>query len=221
MRSSRTDVWHAKAEELLKVHRFHTLVVRAVSKLDRLLTMFAPTWFAFDRILTIKGASWVEERGEARHFGRLKNLALRKVADYTNPGIERQSVILQVCRKNRLAEIEQRAKDLAAGLPIQDRAEVVAVETESGSARQTGGPRPSRREGPRRHDHGRPDRRKFQGPGGSARRPDGRNRTGRGVIRNRKESTPSYFFRRSLYDTRRSFHRCPVYPVPLSAGILR
>ncbi|MGI5832400.1 MAG: 16S rRNA (guanine(527)-N(7))-methyltransferase RsmG [Thermoguttaceae bacterium] len=166
------NVWHAKAEELLKVHRFHTLVVRAVSKLDRLLTMFAPTWFAFDRILMIKGPSWVEERGEARHFGRLKNLALRKVADYTNPGIERQSVILQVCRKNRLAEIEQRAKDLAAGLPIQDRAEVVAVETESGSARQTGGPRPSRREGPHRHDHGRPDRRKFQGPGGSARRPD-------------------------------------------------
>ncbi len=135
------NVWHAKAEELVKAHRFHTLVIRAVSKLDRLLAMFAPAWFAFDRILMIKGPAWVEERGEARHFGRLTNLALRKLDDYTNPGMEHQSVILQVCQKKRLAEIEKRAEDLAAGLPIEASAEFVAVETPTGSPRRGGGPR--------------------------------------------------------------------------------
>ena len=140
------NVWHAKAEDLLKAHRFHTLVIRAVSKLERLLAMFAPVWFAFDRILMIKGPAWVEERGEARHFGRLTNLALRKADEYTNPGVEHQSVILQVCQKKRLAEIEKRAEDLAAGLPIQESAEFVAVETAS----------PARHRVPRRPKGSRP-----------------------------------------------------------------
>ena len=140
------NVWHAKAEDLLKAHRFHTLVIRAVSRLERLLSMFAPVWFAFDRILMIKGPAWVEERGEARHFGRLTNLALRKADEYTNPGVEHQSVILQVCQKKRLAEIEKRADDLAAGLPIQESAEFVAVETAS----------PARRRVPRRPQGSRP-----------------------------------------------------------------
>ena len=154
------NVWHAKAEDLLKAHRFHTLVIRAVSKLERLLAIFAPVWFAFDRILMIKGPAWVEERGEARHFGRLANLALRKVDEYTNPGIEHQSVILQVCQKKRLAEIEKRTEDLAAGLPIQESAEFVAVETVS----------PARRGAPRRPKGSRPygasaKRGKFPGGG--------------------------------------------------------
>lgn len=157
------NVWHAKAEELVKAHRFHTLAIRAVSKLDRLLAMFAPTWYAFDRILMIKGPAWVEERGEARHFGHLTNLALRKLADYTNPGLEHQSVILQVCQKKRLAEMEKRAADLAAGLPITESAEIVAVETETGPARQAGGARQDRRR-PRRRFQGAPKPRRFGKP---------------------------------------------------------
>ena len=139
------NVWHAKAEELLKAHRFHTLTVRALSRLDRILEIFAPAWYAFDRLLLIKGPAWIEERGEARHFGRLTNLALRKLADYTNPGMEHQSVILQICQKKRLAEIEKRAENLAAGIPIEETAEIVAVQTESGfPARQAGGVKPFR-----------------------------------------------------------------------------
>ena len=139
------NVWHAKAEELVRAHRFHTLVIRAVSKLEKLLRMFSTTWFAFDRILMIKGPGWVEERGEARHYGLLTNLALRKVADYVNPGMEHESVILQVCQKKRFAEIEARAKDLAAGIPIVDSAEVVAIETEWGAKKrmESKGPRRS------------------------------------------------------------------------------
>jgi len=122
------NVWYAKAEDLVRVHRFHTLVVRAVSRMEKLLEMFAPCWFAFDRILMVKGPHWVDERGEARHFGRLTNLALRKVAEYENPGTECSSVILQVCRKNRMEEMEQRTADRLAGLPIQSPIENVGVD---------------------------------------------------------------------------------------------
>lgn len=128
------NVWHAKAEELVKMHRFHTLVIRAVSKMEKLLAMFAPCWFAFDRILMVKGPNWVEERGEARHFGRLDNLALRKVDDYRNPGAEHESVILQVCRKVRLDEMKQRELDLAQGLPIAELSESVGVDNRPASA---------------------------------------------------------------------------------------
>ncbi len=141
------NVWHAKAEDLLKAHRFHTLVIRAVSKLERLLAIFSPVWFAFDRILMIKGPAWVEERGEARHFGRLNALALRRIDEYTNPGVGHQSVILQVCQKKRIGEINKRAADLAAGLPFRESAEFVAVESASpprrgGAPRQPKGSRP-------------------------------------------------------------------------------
>lgn len=123
------NLWHAKAEDLLQLHRFHSLIVRAVSKMDRLLEIFAPKWFAFDRLLLVKGPSWVEERGEARHYGRLEGLALRKLAEYPTPGeAERESVILQICRKSRFAELQKRADDLVAGLPIAERAEAVGVD---------------------------------------------------------------------------------------------
>ena len=46
---------------------FNTLVVRAVARLKKLLEWFRPHWGAFDRLLVLKGPSWVEERGEARH----------------------------------------------------------------------------------------------------------------------------------------------------------
>ncbi|MBO7679631.1 MAG: class I SAM-dependent methyltransferase [Thermoguttaceae bacterium] len=82
----KNNLWHAKGEELLRVRRYHTLVIRAVSKMDRLLTMFAPCWQAFDRLLMIKGPSWVEERNLSRHLGLLTNLALRKIDEYTVPG---------------------------------------------------------------------------------------------------------------------------------------
>jgi 16S rRNA (guanine527-N7)-methyltransferase len=98
----KTPVLHARAEDILEEHRFDTLVVRAVSRLKKLLEWFKPHWNSFDRLLAIKGPSWVEERGEARHYGLFHDLALRKLSSYPLPGTDSESVLLQICPKDRL-----------------------------------------------------------------------------------------------------------------------
>ncbi|MBR5242653.1 MAG: 16S rRNA (guanine(527)-N(7))-methyltransferase RsmG [Thermoguttaceae bacterium] len=123
-----TNVWYAKAEDLLKVHRFHTLTIRAVGKIAKLLPTFAPLWHAFDRILMLKGPNWPAERGEARHYNLLNNVALRKIDEYENPGAGHNSVILQFCRKSRFEEMERRAQALAEGKPIELEVESVEVD---------------------------------------------------------------------------------------------
>ncbi|MDO4586875.1 MAG: 16S rRNA (guanine(527)-N(7))-methyltransferase RsmG [Planctomycetia bacterium] len=122
------NVWYAKAEDLVKVHRFHTLVVRAVSKMEKLLRNFAALWFAFDRILMIKGPHWTEERGEARHYNQLNKLALRKVAEFPDSEEQFNSVILQVCQKKRFEELQKRDQDRLDGKPIEQFVEKVGVD---------------------------------------------------------------------------------------------
>jgi len=95
-------VVHGRAEDLLTQQQFHTLVIRAVARLKKLLTWFQPHWEAFDRLLVLKGPSWVEERGEARHQGLLKPLALRKLKSYPLPGTDSESILLQVCLKENV-----------------------------------------------------------------------------------------------------------------------
>jgi len=101
----RTAVHHARAEDLLarlpERRRFDTLVARAVARLPKLLTWFAPRWDRFDRILLVKGPSWVEERAEARHRGLLKPLALRRLTTYPLPGTDSESVLLMIHPKAR------------------------------------------------------------------------------------------------------------------------
>ena len=94
-----TRVIHGRAEDLLADERFDTLVIRAVARLSKLLTWFGPQRDGFERMLLVKGPSWVDERGEARHHGQMNHLALRKLAEYTIPGTEIQSVLLQITRK--------------------------------------------------------------------------------------------------------------------------
>ena len=79
-------VLHGRAEDFLGPSQFHSLVVRAVGTLKTLLTWLRPHWEHFDRLLVLKGPAWVEERGEARHFGLLHDLALRKLTSYPMPG---------------------------------------------------------------------------------------------------------------------------------------
>jgi 16S rRNA (guanine527-N7)-methyltransferase len=98
-------VWHAKAEDLLKVHKFQTLVIRAVARIKKLMEIFSPHWHAFDRLLLIKGPRWVEERGESRHFGQMGKAALRKLDSYMIPGTDVESVVLQICLKEKLGEL--------------------------------------------------------------------------------------------------------------------
>jgi 16S rRNA (guanine527-N7)-methyltransferase len=92
-------VYASRAEEVLEVNTFDTLVVRGVAPMRKLLTWLAPHWEAFDRLLIIKGPAWVEERAEARHHGLLRGLELRKAAAYETPQTGAQSVILKIWRE--------------------------------------------------------------------------------------------------------------------------
>jgi 16S rRNA (guanine527-N7)-methyltransferase len=98
----KVPVCHGRAEDLLVAQRYTTLVIRAVARLKKLLEWFKPHWGAFDRILVLKGPTWVEERGEARHFGLLREMSLRKLDAYPLPGTKSDSVLLQICPKERL-----------------------------------------------------------------------------------------------------------------------
>ena len=93
------EVFHGRAEDLVARERFDTLTVRAVARLHKLLGWFKPHMERFDRLLIVKGPSWIDERGEARHLGSLKNLALRKLEVYTAPDTGAESVLLQIQRE--------------------------------------------------------------------------------------------------------------------------
>jgi 16S rRNA (guanine527-N7)-methyltransferase len=91
-------VYACRAEDVLQVATFDTLIARAVAPLAKLLFWLRPHWDAFDRLLVIKGKSWVDERTEARHQGRLQGLELRKAATYQTPQTNAESVILKITR---------------------------------------------------------------------------------------------------------------------------
>jgi 16S rRNA (guanine527-N7)-methyltransferase len=98
-------VYGARGEELLEDFRFTTIVSRAVGSLTKICRWIEPHWVQVDRLLLIKGPKWVEERGEARHLGALKQLQLRCVARYplgdgSNDSEQSEGVILQVWPKS-------------------------------------------------------------------------------------------------------------------------
>ncbi len=95
------SVYHGRAEDRLADHRYTTLVVRAVARLRKLLEWFRPHWEAIGRLLVIKGPAWVEERGEARHYGLMHDLTLRKLAVWPLPGTSNESVLLEIKPKDR------------------------------------------------------------------------------------------------------------------------
>lgn len=89
-------VYHGRAEQLLQARKQHTLVIRAVARLTKLLQWFGPQWGRFQRMLILKGPSWVDERGEARHLGLLHGIELRKRKTYIIPGTDAESVLLEL-----------------------------------------------------------------------------------------------------------------------------
>jgi 16S rRNA (guanine527-N7)-methyltransferase len=93
-------VYATRAEEVLEVSTFDTLVARALAPLAKVLTFLAPHWDAFDQLLLIKGPSWVKERAEARHLGLMHKLDLRKAAVYQTPQTGAESVILKIRRSD-------------------------------------------------------------------------------------------------------------------------
>ncbi len=96
------EVCNERGEKIVARERFDTVIFRAVAKLRKLLTWFEPCWNRFDRMLLAKGPKWVEERGEARHVGLFGNLALRKLKSYPMYGTDSESVLLQICPKDRV-----------------------------------------------------------------------------------------------------------------------
>jgi 16S rRNA (guanine527-N7)-methyltransferase len=93
-------VFATRAEEVLEISTFDTLVARALAPLPKVLTYLSPHWDAFDQLLLIKGPSWVEERGDARHQGLMRGLELRKAATYQTPQTGAESVILKIRRSD-------------------------------------------------------------------------------------------------------------------------
>jgi 16S rRNA (guanine527-N7)-methyltransferase len=92
---------HAKrVEDALSQRGVHydAIMARAVGPLTKMLRMLKPHWQSIDRMFVVKGPKWVEERGEARHLGLLKDIDLRKVVTYEPPGAKWQSVILKLSR---------------------------------------------------------------------------------------------------------------------------
>jgi 16S rRNA (guanine527-N7)-methyltransferase len=97
-------VYATNAQKVLDDFRYDSLVVRAVGPLSKLCKWLEEYWHTFDRLLAIKGPKWVEERGEARHLGLLKNIELRKLDAYPMPDTDSESVILQL-RRPRPGEV--------------------------------------------------------------------------------------------------------------------
>jgi 16S rRNA (guanine527-N7)-methyltransferase len=91
-------VFATRAEEVLQISTFDSLIARALAPLRKVLTWLAPHWDAFDQLLLVKGPAWVEERNEARHNGLLRGFELRKAAAYQTPGTGAESVILSIRR---------------------------------------------------------------------------------------------------------------------------
>ena len=130
-------VWHTKGENLLKIHRFQTLVFRAVARIKKVMELFSPYWYAFDRMLLIKGPHWVEERGESRHFGQMGKVALRKLDSYSIPGTEVESVILQICLKERLEKLTEHGGAIPPAPPKEKRRHQFRAKRPRGSQKPT------------------------------------------------------------------------------------
>ncbi|MBW3598949.1 MAG: 16S rRNA (guanine(527)-N(7))-methyltransferase RsmG [Planctomycetes bacterium] len=91
----------ARLESVLEGHRFDVAVARAVGPMEKILRWMKGRWDRVERLLLIKGPKWAEERGAARHLGLLRDLELRKSAEYAMPGTESKSVILTIRPKGR------------------------------------------------------------------------------------------------------------------------
>ena len=80
-------------------HPFHSLVIRAVAPLRKLLTWFEPISDSYGRLLIIKGPRWELEKQEARHHGLLKTVTARRIASWPIPHSDTESVLLEIKKR--------------------------------------------------------------------------------------------------------------------------
>lgn len=78
--------------------RFDSLIARGVAPLWKFMFWLRPHHEGWGRLLLIKGPSWTNERGEARHRGLMKGYDLRRLGEYTTPRTEAVTTMLSVTR---------------------------------------------------------------------------------------------------------------------------
>lgn len=90
-------VVHAeRGEAVIDRKPFDVVTCRGVGSLAKLLRWLDGRWDSVGRVLAFKGPKWADERGEARHYGLLKGLQLRKAATYETVGRGGECVILKI-----------------------------------------------------------------------------------------------------------------------------
>lgn len=90
------EIYQCRAEDLLEDFRYDYSTARAVGPLKKMGRWFEGHWPSVGRLLAVKGPKWVEEKAEADEADLLKKVDLRVVAEYDVPGVDWQSVILQL-----------------------------------------------------------------------------------------------------------------------------
>jgi 16S rRNA (guanine527-N7)-methyltransferase len=90
------EIYQCRAEELLEDFRYDYTTARAVGPLKKMGTWFADCWPSLGRLLAVKGPKWVDEKAEADELGLFNKVDIRVVAQYDVPGVDWQSVILQL-----------------------------------------------------------------------------------------------------------------------------
>jgi 16S rRNA (guanine527-N7)-methyltransferase len=93
----------AVVERNSQAPKFDTLVARGVGPLWKFMFWLRPHHSQWGRLLLLKGPTWADERGEARHRGLMKGFDLRRIGEYENPHNGAITTVLSVTRAEKPA----------------------------------------------------------------------------------------------------------------------
>jgi 16S rRNA (guanine527-N7)-methyltransferase len=91
----------AVVERSSQAPKFDTLIARGVGPLWKFMFWLRPHHEQWNRLMLLKGPSWPDERGEARHRGLMKGFDLRRIAEYENPHNGAVTTVLTVTRAEK------------------------------------------------------------------------------------------------------------------------
>lgn len=90
------EIYNCRAEDLLQDFRFDVTIARAVGPLRKICTWLENGWLNAGRLLAVKGPKWKEEIKDANELQLMRKLLVEKVAEYSTPGTDWNSVILEI-----------------------------------------------------------------------------------------------------------------------------
>lgn len=96
-----SPVYRERVQDHLRSHEYGSLVARAVAPLPKLLGWLKPHWGQFRRLLAVKGPAWREECLEAKRRQLTARLDIHRAAEYSIPGSDAMSVVLEVKMRPR------------------------------------------------------------------------------------------------------------------------